>query len=113
MQRREYGQKLASALFETEDAIDAALEKAAHLIAAMSSVRRENGLSAVLGSHAMTGVTGSVRALGEARDQIVSAHHALQIAAPQVGLGNVVMQGTGVGKPEEEMPRPTGLKVAA
>ena len=113
MQRREYGQKLATALFETEDAIDAALEKAAHLIAAMSSVRRENGLSAVLGSHAMTGVTGSVRALGEARDQIVSAHHALQIAAPQVGLGNVVMQGTGVGKPEEDMPRPTGLKVAA
>lgn len=113
MQRREYGQKLATALFETEDAIDAALEKAAHLIAAMSSVRRENGLSAVLGSQAMTGVTGSVRALGEARDQIVSAHHALQIAAPQVGLGNVVMQGIGTGKPEEDRPRPTGLKVAA
>jgi len=113
MQRREYGQKLATALFETEDAIDAALEKAAHLIAAMSSVRRENGLSAVLGSHAMTGVTGSVRALGEARDQIVSAHHALQTAAPQVGLGKVVMQGTGAGKPDERMPGPTGLKVAA
>ena len=113
MQRRQYGQKLATALFETEDAIDAALEKAAHLIAAMSSVRRENGLSAVLGSEAMTGVSGSVRALGEARDQIVAAHHALQSAAPQVGLGNVVMQGTGVGKPEEDMPRPTGLKVAA
>ncbi|WP_298160996.1 hypothetical protein [Brevundimonas sp.] len=113
MQRREYGQKLATALFETEDAIDAALEKAAHLIAAMSSVRRENGLSAVLGSHAMTGVTGAVRALGEARDQIVSAHHALQTAAPLVGLGNVVMQGVGAGKPEEDSPRPTGLKVAA
>jgi hypothetical protein len=113
MQRREYGQKLATALFEAEDAIDAALEKAAHLIAAMSSVRRENGLSAVLGSHAMTGVTGSVRALGEAREQIVSAHHALQTAAPQVGLGNVVMQGTGAGKPGESMPRPTALKVAA
>ncbi len=113
MQRREYGQKLATALFETEDAIDAALEKAAHLIAAMSSVRRENNLSAVLGSHAMTGVTGSVRALGEARDQIVAAHNALQVAAPQVGLGNVIMQGTGVGKPEEDRPRPTGLKVAA
>ena len=113
MQRREYGQKLATALFETEDAIDAALEKAAHLIAAMSSVRRENNLSAVLGSHAMTGVTGSVRALGEARDQIVAAHHALQTAAPQVGLGAVVMQGTGVGKPAEDIPRPTGLKVAA
>lgn len=113
MQRREYGQKLATALFETEDAIDAALEKAAHLIAAMSSVRRENGLSAVLGSDAMTGVTGSVRALGEARDRIVAAHQALSTAAPQVGLGNVVMQGTGVGKPEEDMPRPTGLKVAA
>lgn len=113
MQRREYGQKLATALFETEDAIDAALEKAAHLIAAMSSVRRENGLSAVLGSDAMTGVTGSVRALGEARDRIVAAHNALSCAAPQVGLGHVVMQGTGVGKPEEDMPRPTGLKVAA
>jgi hypothetical protein len=113
MQRREYGQKLATALFETEDAIDAALEKAAHLIAAMSSVRRENGLSAVLGSHAMTGVTGSVRALGEAREQIVSAHHALQTAAPQVGLGNTIMQGTGAGKPKEDIPRPTGLKVAA
>lgn len=113
MQRRQYGQKLATALFETEDAIDAALEKAAHLIAAMSSVRRENGLSAVLGSDAMSGVTGSVRALGEARDRIVAAHHALQSAAPQVGLGNVVMQGTGIGKPEEDRPRPTGLKVAA
>jgi hypothetical protein len=113
MQRREYGQKLATALFETEDAIDAALEKAAHLIAAMSSVRRENNLSAVLGSSAMTGVTGAVRALGEARDQIVAAHHALQTAAPHVGLRGVVMQGTGVGKPEEDRPRPTGLKVAA
>ena len=113
MQRREYGQKLATALFETEDAIDVALEKAAHLIAAMSSIRRENNLSAVLGSHAMTGVTGSVRALGKARDQIVAAHHALQAAAPQVGLGNTIMQVTGVGKPEESLPRPTGLKVAA
>ncbi len=113
MQRRQYGQKLATALFETEDAIDAALEKAAHLIAAMSSVRRENGLSAVLGSDAMTGVTGSVRALGEARDRIVAAHHALQSAAPRVGLGNVVMQGTGTGKEDEVIPRPTGLKVVA
>lgn len=112
MQRRQYGQKLATALFETEDAIDAALEKAAHLIAAMSSVRRENGLSAVLGSDAMTGVTGSVRALGEARDRIVAAHSALQAAAPQVGLGHVVLQGTGTGKPGDDT-RPMGLKAVA
>ena len=113
MQRRQYGQKLANALFDAEDAIDAALEKAAHLIAALSSVRRENNLSAVVGSSAMTGVTCSVRALGEARDQIVAAHHALQLAAPQVGLGRTVLQGTGVGKPDEGRPRPTGLQVAA
>ena len=42
MQRRELAQAIATSLFETEAALDAALEKAALLIAQTSALRREH-----------------------------------------------------------------------
>jgi hypothetical protein len=114
MQRRQAGQIVATALFEGEDAIDQALQKASAFIAAMSAVRLENGYAATVAASAMERACSAIQSLGEARGHFVAAHGALDAARPALGLAGVSLTGTGMGKPEEDTPRPTGrLSLAA
>lgn len=107
MQRRDIAQSLASALFETEAAVDAALEKAALLIAQASSIRRDHSFSAVLGHDAIAAATRTVEALGQARGHAMTTHAALADAASSIGVRATTLQGTGLNKPDAVVGRPT------
>ncbi|MEK9211601.1 hypothetical protein [Sphingomonas sp. 2378] len=111
MQRLEVGQRIATALFESENAIDAALIKASDLISLMSTIRLENQYSATIAAAAMEGACATIRALGEARTHLVGAHGVLDKDKALIGLGQVRLAGTGMGKPEHDVPRSTGLHV--
>lgn len=99
MQRRELAQTIATSLFETEAALDAALEKAALLIAQTSAMRREHNYSAVLGHEAIAALTRTVDSLGAAREHAMTAHAAFEKASPALGVRPTTLQGTGVDKP--------------
>lgn len=104
-QRREYAEKVAASLFEAEAAIDAAFAKTAALAGVMP-LRKEAGLSALVGQDALEWTSRSIAALAEARRAICEAHKQLDEAKTQIGLGAVTMNdGTGTTKP----PGPTGL----
>jgi hypothetical protein len=107
MQRRNIAQTLADALFETETAVDTALEKAALLIAQTSSLRRAHSFSAVLGHEGVAAITRAVEALGQARGHTMTAHTAFADAAPNIGVKPATLQGTGLSKPESNPVRPT------
>lgn len=96
MQRRELA---ATSLFETEAALDAALERAALLIAQTSAMRREHNYSAVLGHEAVAALTRTIDALGSAREHAMTAHAAFEKASPQLGVRPATLHGTGSDKP--------------
>ena len=108
MRRMEAGQRVATALFDTETAIDQALQSASVFVTVMSSVRLDNNIAATVGAQAMSNACGAIQALGSARQQIVAAHDVLDDAKALVGLRNVRMGGTGMGKPEKDVPRTSG-----
>ena len=89
-QRRMVAEHIASALFEAEAAIDAALSKTAALTGAMPALRREAGASALIGQDALEHASQAIMALAEARRAIVETHKELSIAQAQIGLGAVV-----------------------
>lgn len=111
MQRLEAGQRIATALFESENAIDTALIKTSDLVSMMSTVRLENQYAATVAAAAMESACAAIRALGEARTQLVCAHGVLDQDKALIGLGQVRLAGTGMGKPETDVPRSTGLHV--
>ena len=93
-QRRELAQEVADALFEAERAIDAAIQRTAHLVGLIPAVRTDARLSALIGHGALRQAIASVGALGEAREGICEAHKELSLAQTQVGLGAVTLGGT-------------------
>ena len=90
-ERRMVAEQIASALFEAEAAIDAALSKTAQLTGVMPALRGKAGLSAIIGQDAVERATQAVMALAEARRAIVETHKELSIAQEQVGLGAVMV----------------------
>lgn len=100
-QRRMVAEKIASALFEAEAAIDAALSKTAMLTGVMPSLRKEAGASALIGQDAVERASQAIMALAEARRMIVETHKELSICQEQIGLG-AVMVGTDGEKPPVE-----------
>jgi len=100
MQRREIAQSIADALFETEQAVDLALEKAGLLIAHTAAVRRQHDFSAVLAHEGVAAVTRSIETLGQTRSHLMAAHAALADAAPRIGVRPATLHGTGVDKPD-------------
>lgn len=116
MQRREIAQSVADALFETEHAVDQALEKAALFITRTASLRRENDFSALLGHEGVIAVTRSIETLGQSRSHIMSAHAALAVSAGQLGVKPATLHGTGVDKPavptSGEIPAPRAVDAA-
>jgi hypothetical protein len=92
-QRRLIAEQIASALFEAEHAIDAAITKTAALTGVMPSLRRQAGASALIGQDAVERASQAIMALAEARRAIVETHKELSIAQTQIGL--VVMNDGG------------------
>jgi hypothetical protein len=85
-QRREAALKIAQSLWAAEDAIDAALAKAAELNGALVTARHEAKLSAIVGQDAFEVSASAFAALAKARADIVEAHRRLSEAKDQVGL---------------------------
>jgi hypothetical protein len=105
-ERRMVAEQVASALFEAEAAIDAALSKTAHLTGVMPSLRKRAGASALIGQDAVERASQAIVALAEARRAIVETHKELSIVQTQIGLGAVRMTGDNGDKP------PTALSPA-
>ena len=99
-QRRMVAEQVASALFEAEAAIDAAITKTAALTGIMPSLRKDAGASALIGQDAVERASQAIMALADARRAIVETHKELSIVQTQIGLGAVVMTDpTGGDKP--------------
>jgi hypothetical protein len=90
-QRRMVAEQVASALFEAEAAIDAALAKTAALTGVMPSLRRQAGASALIGQDAVERASQAIMALADARRAIVETHKELSIVQTQIGLGAVTL----------------------
>jgi hypothetical protein len=106
MRRKDIAQTVASHLFRTEAALDAALEEAALMIARISQLRREHGYSAVLGHDAVAAISRSVEALGQARSHAMAAHASLAQEAASLGVTPAHLHGGGSNKPPETGPAP-------
>lgn len=84
--RREAALKVAQSLWSAEDAIDAALAKAAELNATLVAARSEAKLSAVVGYDAFAAAASAFAALAQARADTVEAHNRLSETKVRVGL---------------------------
>lgn len=89
-QRRLVADQVAASLFEAEAAIDAALAKTAQLAGVMPALRRDAGLSALIGQDAVERASDAFAALTLARRAIVETHKELSLAQQQMGLGAVM-----------------------
>jgi hypothetical protein len=105
-ERRMAAEQVASALFEAETAIDAALSKTAMLAGVMPSLRKAAGASALIGQDAVERASQAIMALAEARRAIVETHKELSVVQGQIGLGAVKMAGEAGDKPP-----PSGMEV--
>ena len=88
-ERRMAAQEVATALFEAETAIDAALSKTAALTGVMPALRKAAGASALIGQDAVERASQAIMALAEARRAIVETHKELSVVQGQIGLGAV------------------------
>jgi len=85
-QRREAVMKVAESLWAAEDAIDAALAKAAEFNGTLVTARSEANLSAIVGQDAFEVSASAFAALAKARADIVEAHRRLNATKIQIGL---------------------------
>ena len=99
-ERREAAIRVADCLFAAEDAIDAALARAAELNAALVTARTEAGLSALVGQDAFEAAASAFAALARARRDIVETHKRLSETRIQVGLRSLAFGD--MGKPPRE-----------
>lgn len=105
-ERRMVAEQVATALFEAEAAIDAALSKTAQLTGVMPLLRKQAGASALIGQDAVERASQAIMALAEARRAIVETHKELSVVQGQIGLGAVKMGGD-----PGEKPPPEGLEI--
>jgi hypothetical protein len=85
-QRRDAAIKVAESLRAAENAIDAALAKAAEFSGTLVAARTEAKLSAIVGQDAFEVSASAFAALAKARADIVEAHRRLSETKIQVGL---------------------------
>jgi hypothetical protein len=100
-QRRDAAMKIAASLWAAEDAIDAALARAAEFNGTLVTARSEANLSAIVGQDAFEVSASAFAALARARADIVEAHRRLSETKIQVGLRNLA---TG-----DDQKSPTGM----
>ncbi|MGA0603980.1 hypothetical protein ACO2Q3_24965 [Caulobacter sp. KR2-114] len=79
-------QRVATKLFATENAVDAALAEASELMADMLQARKDLGLSAVFGDTAAARVVDAISALSTARTAMVAAHNELNESKLRIGI---------------------------
>lgn len=100
-ERREAAMRVAESLFAAEEAIDAALARAAELNSTLVTARTDAGLSALVGQDAFEVSAAAFAALARARCDIVETHKRLSEAKIQVGLRTIAF-GDSLPKPPEE-----------
>lgn len=96
--RRDAAMKVVESLYAAEDAIDAALARAAEFNGILVTARAEAGFSALVGQEAFEVAASAFAALARARCDIVETHKRLSETKVQVGLRTVAI-GDGVPKP--------------
>jgi hypothetical protein len=79
-------QRVATKLFATENAVDAAMSEAAELMSDMLTARKDLGLSATVGDAAMAKLVEAISALGEARTAMVTMHGQLEETKLRIGI---------------------------
>ena len=79
-------QRIATKLFATENAVDAAMVEAAELMADLLKARKDIGLSAVVGDRASAKLVEALAALGEARSAMVEMHTELNDVKLRIGV---------------------------
>lgn len=97
--RREVAARVAETLYETEEALDAALTKATGFLGMMPVARQDARLSACTGQEAIERAAAAVAAIAQARRELVAAHKALFEVQKSIGLGEVAF-GSFIDKPE-------------
>lgn len=78
--------RVASKLFATEAAVDAAMVEVAEMMAELVQARKDLGLSATVGNGASAKFAEAVQALAVARTAIVDAHTQLDEMRLRVGI---------------------------
>ena len=79
-------QRVATKLFSTEKAVDAAMVEAAELLAGMVEARAQLKVSAITGDAAQAKLVEAISALGEARSAVVEMHRELAEVKLRVGI---------------------------
>ena len=87
--RRDAAMKVVESLYAAEDAIDAALARAAELNATLVTARSEAKVSAMVGQDAFEAAASAFAALARARCDIVETHRKLSETKIQVGLRTI------------------------
>ena len=93
-QRRLVADQVAAALFEAE------IAKTAGLTGLMPGLRKQAGISALIGQDAVERASEAIAALAQARRSIVETHKQLSVAQHEIGLGAAAYG--------EADPKPTG-----
>ena len=84
--RKEAAMKVARSLWAAEDALDAALARAAELSGALVSARVDANLSAIVAQDAFEGAAAALATIAKARGELVETHRRLTEAKIQIGL---------------------------
>jgi hypothetical protein len=79
-------QRVATKLFAAENAVDAAILEASQLLSGLIEARKEMGLSAVLGTEAVSKVSLALSTLSDSRQAMVDAHNVLNDAKLRLGI---------------------------
>ncbi|MDH4384580.1 MAG: hypothetical protein QE280_03965 [Caulobacter sp.] len=99
-------QRVASKLFATEKAIDAAMVEAAEFLAGAVEARRQLKMSAVTGDAAQAKLVEAIAALSAARTAMVEMHGELADLKLRIGLRTTLI---GVEDKPADAPKPKGL----
>lgn len=99
-------QRVATKLFSTEKAVDAAMVEAAELLAGMVEARAQLKVSAITGDAAQAKLVEAISALGEARTAVVEMHRELAEVKLRVGIRTKLI---GVEEKPETDSKPKGF----
>jgi hypothetical protein len=95
--RREAAEQVAAQLFSAEAAVSAAIAEVAELVKAAEAARAHANLSHVVASAGAGRAIKCLAALGEAKAELVQAHHDYAEAQADIGLRAVAL-GAGGGQ---------------
>jgi hypothetical protein len=103
-------QRVATKLFATEAAVDAAMVEVTEMMAELIQARKDLGLSPVVANGASAKFAEAVQALAQARTAIVTAHAELDETRLRIGVRTRM---AGVWDKSEGIEAPSGLRAAS